>query len=106
MTQGTSIQIRHADGRGRMYAAIIEGLDPKYIFARRFVQMHKAEHIDNCYWTFRSSEAVGDGAVVETVSANYKGKERRSYLQLRDGQWHDLTAADVAAIFAGTTVAA
>lgn len=76
------ILINHAEGRGKRYVALITGRDPKYKFARQFLPLVATGEKFNCYADFVTIDDIALGSIVETMVANYKGKQTRKWLRV------------------------
>lgn len=90
------IAINHAEGRGKRYVALITGRDPKYKFARQFLPLVATGGKFNCYEDFVTIDDVADGAIVETMVANYKGKQTRKWLRVETTGTVEITEDQIA----------
>ena len=90
------ISITHAAGRGKGYVAVITGRDEKYKWARTFLRTAENGEKYNCYVGLTTLDAVPVGAVVETATANYKGKQSRQFWHVATEGPREISEADVA----------
>lgn len=91
----TKITLEHAEGRGKKYAALITGRDQKFKFARKFLNLASTGEKYNCYAKFETVDDIAPGSIVETMVANYKGKQTRTWLQVSTDGAREMTESQV-----------